>query len=183
MVVIGFVFNYFHQFLLFCWERGPWDFSHHHSRTGIQDRSFLTFLQTTAVRKIEDPVSVRVLQNVSDGVVVFVQLPSCVRPFVTLWTAACQASLSLTTCQSLPTFMSVELVMPSAQLILCRPLLLSSIFPRIKVFSNESAVCIRWPKYWGFSINRSNEYSGLISFRISLQSKGHLIVYLNKIST
>ena len=143
-------------------RKGPIGFSYHHSRTGIQDRSFLTFLQTTAVRKREDPVSIRVLQSVSDGVVG----PSCVQLFVTPWTAACQASLSLTISQSLPTFMSVELVMPSIQLILCRPLLLPSIFPRIRVFSNELAVRIRWPKYWGFSTSPSNEYSGLISFRI-----------------
>ena len=83
--------------------------------------------------------------------------------------AACQASLSVTISQSLLQLMLVELVMPSNHLILCRPLLLlSSIFPRIKVFSNESALCIKWPKDWSFrfSIGPSTEYSGLISFRI-----------------
>ena len=83
-------------------------------------------------------------------------------------TAACQASLSITNSRSLLKLMSIESVMPSNHLILCRPLLLPSIFPSIRVFSNESALCIRWPKYqsFSFSISPSNEYSGLISFRI-----------------
>ena len=98
-----------------------------------------------------------------------VQLLSRVRLFATLWTAACQASLSITNSQSLLKLMSTELVMPSSHLILCRPLLLlPSIFPSIRVFSNESALSIRWPKYWSFnfSISPSNEHSGLISFRM-----------------
>ena len=89
--------------------------------------------------------------------------------FETLWTAARQASLSLIISQSPPKLMSIESVMPSNCLILCRPLLLlTQIFPGIKVFLNESALCIRWPKYWSFSfsISPSDEYSGLISFRI-----------------
>ena len=89
--------------------------------------------------------------------------------FATPWTAARQASLSITNSQSLPKLMSTELVMPSNQLILCRPLLLlPSIFHSIRVFSNESALCIRWPKYWSFSFNisPSNEHPGLISFRM-----------------
>ena len=89
--------------------------------------------------------------------------------FVTSWTAACQASLSVTNSQSSPKPMSIELVMPSSHLILCCPLLLlPSVFPSIRVFSNESALHIRWPKYWSFSfsISPSNEYSGLISFRM-----------------
>ena len=101
--------------------------------------------------------------------VVFVWLLSRVRLFVTPWTAACQASLSFTISQNLFKLMSVESVMPSNHLILCRPLLfLPSIFPSIRVFSNESALHIRWPKYWSFSfsISPSKEYSGLISFRI-----------------
>ena len=88
---------------------------------------------------------------------------------MTPWTAACQASLSFTISQSLLKLMSIELVMPSNHLILCHPfLLLPSIFPSIRVFSNELALCIRWPKYWSlsFSISPSNEYSGLISLRI-----------------
>ena len=94
---------------------------------------------------------------------------SRVRLFETLWTAACQASLSITNSWSLLKFMFIELVMPSSHLILCRPLLLPpSIFPSIRVFSNESVLCIRWPKYWSFSfsISPSNEYLGLISFRM-----------------
>ena len=93
----------------------------------------------------------------------------CVQLFVTSWIAACQASLSSTTCWSLLKFMSTELVMPSNHCILCYPLLLlPSIFPSIKVFSKEQAVPSKWPKYWSFnfSISPSNEYSGLISFRI-----------------
>ena len=87
--------------------------------------------------------------------------------FMTPWTAACQASLSITNSWSLLKLMSIETLMPSNHLILCRPLLLLlSIFHSIRVFSNESVLCIRWPKYWSFSISPSNEYSGLISFRI-----------------
>ena len=87
--------------------------------------------------------------------------------FVTPWTAAHQASLSITNSQSSPKLMSIESVMPSSHLILCRPLLLlPSIFPRIRVLSNESALRIRWSKYWSFSFSPSSEYSGLISFRI-----------------
>ena len=93
-----------------------------------------------------------------------VQSLSCVRPFATPWTAALQASLSITNSRSLLKLMSTESVMPSNHLVLCYPLLLlPSIFPSIRVFSNESVLLIRWPKYWSFS---SNEYSGLISFRI-----------------
>ena len=96
-----------------------------------------------------------------------VQSLSCVQLFVTPWTAARQASLSITNSRSLPKLMSIELVMPSNHLILCRPLLLlPSNFPSTRVFSNESVICIRWPKYWSFSISTSNEYSGLISFRM-----------------
>ena len=94
---------------------------------------------------------------------------SHVRLFEIQWTAACQASLSFTISQSLLKFMSIESVMPSNHLVLCHPLLLlPSIFPKIRVFSNESALHIRWPKYWSFSfsISPSSEYSGLISFRV-----------------
>ena len=85
------------------------------------------------------------------------------------WTAPRQASLSSTNSQSLLKLMSIELVMPSNHLVICHPLLLlPSIFPRIRVFSNESVLCIRWPSYWTFSFNisPSNEYPGLISFRM-----------------
>ena len=94
---------------------------------------------------------------------------SHVRLFATPWTAAHQASLSITNSWSPPKPMSIESVMPSNHLILCRPfLLLPSIFPSIRVFSNESALCMKWPKYWSFSFNisPSNEYPGLISFRM-----------------
>ena len=94
---------------------------------------------------------------------------SYVQLFATPWTEAHQASLSITNSQSLLKLMSIKLVMPPNILILCRPLfLLPSIFPSIRIFSNESALLIRWPKYWSFSFSGSpsNEYSGLISFRI-----------------
>ena len=98
-----------------------------------------------------------------------VQLLSRVWFLVTPWTAACQASLSITNSRGLLKLMPIESVMPSNYLVLCHPLLLPpSIFPSIRVFSNESVLLIRWPKYWSFSfsISPSDEYSGLISFRI-----------------
>ena len=100
---------------------------------------------------------------------IYIQLLSRVQLLATPWTAAGQASLSITKSQSLLKLMSIDLVMPSNHLILCCPLLLPpSIFPSIRVFSNKSVLHIRWPKYWSFSfsISPSNEYSGLISFRI-----------------
>ena len=100
---------------------------------------------------------------------VSVQLLSHVQLFVTPWTAILQASLSITNSWSPPKPMSIESVMPSNHLILCHSLLLlPSIFPSIRVFPNESALHIRWPKYWSFSFNigPSNEYSGLVSFRM-----------------
>ena len=102
-----------------------------------------------------------------------VQLLSCIQLFVTPWTAECQASLSITNSQSLLKLMSIKSLIPSNHLCysLCNPLLLlPSIFPSIRVFSNESALHIRWPKYWSFSfsISAAKEYSGLIYFRIDL---------------
>ena len=97
------------------------------------------------------------------------QLLSHVQLFATPWTVAGQASLSITNSRSSLKLMSIASLMPSNHLILCRPLLLlPSIFPSIRVFSNESVLCIRWPKYWSFSfsISPSNDYSGLISFRM-----------------
>ena len=115
-----------------------------------------------------------------------VQSLSCVRFFVTPGTTAHEASLSITNSKSLLKLMSVELVMPSNHLILCPPLLLlPSISPSIRVFSNESALCIRWPKYWSFSFSiiPSNEHPGLISFRMDwldlLASKGLSRVFSN----
>ena len=116
-----------------------------------------------------------------------VQSLSHVQLFATPWTAARQASLSITNSQSLFKLMSIESVMPSNYLILCRPFfLLPSIFPSIRVFSNESALCIRWPKYWSFSFNisLSNEHPGLISplgwtGLISLQSNRLSRVFSN----
>ena len=100
-------------------------------------------------------------------VIVVVQLSRSVQLSGTQWTAACQASLSFTSTLSLLKFMPLESVMPSDHLILCCPLLLLfSVFPGIRVFSSESALCIRWPKDWSFSISPSNEYSGLISLRV-----------------
>ena len=115
-----------------------------------------------------------------------VQSFSRVQLFATPWTAVCQASLSITNSWSLPKLMSIELVMPSNHLILCRPLLLlPSIFPSIRGFSNESALCIRWPKYWSFSFNisPSNEHKDWSPLGwtgwISLQSKGLSRVFSN----
>ena len=98
-----------------------------------------------------------------------VQVLSCVRLFVTPWTAATQASLCITNSWSLLNFMSIKSVMPSNHLILCHPLLLPSVFPSIRVFSNGSVLLIRWPKYWSFSfyISPFNEHLGLISFRMN----------------
>ena len=110
-----------------------------------------------------------VLDYFSEDSIVIVQSLSCVQLFVTPWTAACHASLCFSISKSLLNLMSIESVTPSNHLILCHPLLLlPSIFPSIRVFSNELAFCIRWPRYWSFSlsISPSNEYSGLISFSI-----------------
>ena len=115
-----------------------------------------------------------------------VQLLSRVRFFATLWTAACQASLSITKSRTLLKLMSMDSVMPSNHLILCHPLLLPpSIFPSIRVFSSESIILIRWPKFWSFSFNisPSNEYSNWFSLGwtgwIALQSKGRSRVFSN----
>ena len=119
-----------------------------------------------------------------------VQSLNRVQLVATPWTAAHQAFLSFTVFQSLLKFMSIESVMPSNHLILCHPLLLlPSVFPNIRIFSNESALRIRWAKYWSFSFSSSpfNEYSRLISFRltglISLQSKGLSRVFSSTITS
>ena len=115
-----------------------------------------------------------------------VQSLSCVQLFATPWTAARQASLSITNSWSLPKPMSIELVMPSDHLIFCCPLLLlPSIFPSIRVFSNESALRMRWPKYWNFSfsISPSKEHPGLISFRmINKNNKYYYLVFKSSLS-
>ena len=103
----------------------------------------------------------------SSSVLSSVQSLSCVQLFVTSWTAAHQDTLSITNSWSLLNLMSTKLVMTSNHLIPSHPLLLPSVFPRIRVFSNESVLCIRWPKYWSFSISPSNEHPGLIFFRMS----------------
>ena len=106
---------------------------------------------------------------ISQFILSSVQSLSCVQLFMTPWTTARQASLSITNSQNLLKLMSIEPVMPSNHLIVCHPLLLlASIFPRIRVFSNESALCIKWPNYWSFSfsISPSDEHPGLISFRM-----------------
>ena len=111
----------------------------------------------------------------NNGIYIAVLIFSSVQPlihvwlFATQWTAACQTSLSIPSSQILLKLMSIQSVMPSNHLVLCHPLLLlPSIFPSIRVFSNESVLCIRWPKYWSlsFRVSPSDEYSGLISFRI-----------------
>ena len=113
---------------------------------------------------LESPCSEQITTSITS-----VQSLSRVQLFVTPLTAACQASLSITNSWRLLKLLSIESVMPSNHLILCHPLLLlSSTFPSIRVFSNESVLHIRWPKYWSFSfsISPSTEYSGLISFRM-----------------
>ena len=124
--------------------------------------------QNSWMRLSNETTILRHLQKLTWNGFSSVQSLSCARLFVTPWTAALQASLSITNFWNLLKLMSTGSVMPSNHhLILCCPLL-TSIFPSIRVFSNESALCIRWPKYWGFSFNisPSNEYSGLISFRM-----------------
>ena len=115
----------------------------------------------------EEDGSLGIANQGLEAFVVVVQLLSRVQLFATPWIAACQASLSFTISWSLLKLRAIESVMPSSHLILCHPLLfLPSIIPSIRVFSNESALLIMWSKYWSFSISLSQEYSGLISFRI-----------------
>jgi len=128
-----------------------------HFSISLMDHTVLSLLYTLSCLTVN-----------SLTVCVSVQSFSHVRLFVTPWTAAHQASLSITNSQSLLKLMSTEWVMPSNHLILCHPLLLLPSIFSSRVFSNESVLCIRWPKYWSFSlsIGPSNEYSGLISFRM-----------------
>ena len=119
-----------------------------------------------------------------DSFMLSVQSLSHVRMSATPWTAACQTSLPMTNSRSLLKLMSIESVMPSNHLILCRPLpLLPSIFPSIRVFSSESVLHIRWPKDWSFSfsLSASNEYSGLISFRIDSSTLAWKIPWMEEL--
>ena len=128
--------------------------------TNFQERNYIHHLQNTKQTLLNSLYSIQFSS---------VQSLSCVWLFVTPWITARQASLSITNSRSLPKSMSIESVMPSNHLILCCPLLLlPSIFSSIMVFSNESTLCIRWPKYWSFSFNigSSNEHSRLLSFRM-----------------
>ena len=132
-------------------------------------KSFLTEKETIYKTKRQSTDLEKIFANdVIDKGFSSVQSLSHVRLFVTPWTAVRQTSLSITNSGRLPKLMSIELVMPSNHLILCRPLLSPSIFPSIRVSSNELVLRIRWPKYWSFSISisPSNEYSGLIFFTI-----------------
>ena len=155
----------------------------------ISDRNMEKWKAPEIINLWVSIAGLEVISNVSTWIQCTVISSSVAQSRPTLcdpWTAARQASLSITNCQSLPKPMSIESVMPSNHLILCHPLLLlSSIFPSIRVFPNESALRIRWPKYWSFSfsISPSNEYSGLVSFRMDrldlLQSKGLSRVFSN----
>ena len=128
----------------------------------------LNFIQVTKFHFLSSSNTRLLIHSQLHHVNSSVQSLSCVQFFVTPWTAARQASLSFTTSLSLLKLMSIELVMPSNHLVLCHHLLLHSIILSIRVFSNESVIHIRWPKYrsFNFSISPSNEYSGWISFRI-----------------
>ena len=147
--------------------------------TTTENQSQLT--QPAAYRKRMSHVGMfPSLSLLEDWALSSVQSLSHVRLFATPQTAARQASLSITNSQSLLKLMSIESVMPFNHLILCHPLLLlPSIFPSIRVFSNESALCIRWPNYWSFSFNISpfNEHSGLISFRYSKVKQLYIYIY------
>ena len=142
----------------------------------IQDRCLIGWtgrisLQSKGLSRVFSNTTVELIKvlNQKTYMVSSVQSFSQVGLFVTLWTATHQASLSIPNTRNLLKFMSIELLMPSNHLTLCHPLLLlPSVFPSISVFSNESVLHIRWPKYWSFSfiISPSNEHSGLISFRM-----------------
>ena len=137
----------------------------HLFRIGVKNKTPKKHKQNGKCIKLEENTG----ENIFDLQFSSVQSLSHVQLFATPWTAACQASLSITNSRNLLKLMSFKSVMPSNHLILCHPLLFPpSIFPSIWVFSNKAALCIRWPKYWSFnfSINPSNEYSGLIFFRI-----------------
>ena len=142
-----------------------WVLGQHTHCVQIFTTSWLSFTRWHGMYLVRDQPSRKLMAVQFSSV----QLLSCVQLFASPWTAACQACLSITNSWSLLKLMSIESVMPSNHLIFCRHLLLPpSIFPSIRVFSNESVLCIRWPKDWSFSFNisPSNEYSGLISLRM-----------------
>ena len=140
------------------WIRKMWYRHETEHYSSLKRKEILT--HATMWMNLEDAV----LNKISS-----VQSLSFVQLFVTPWTAACPASLSIINSQSLLKYISIESVVPSNHLILCHSLLLlPSVLPSIRVFSNESVLCIRWPKYWSFSFSPSSEYSGLISFKDGL---------------
>ena len=158
-MVLGECFNHWEWYLLYICHR-------------CSLLSWVRFLLWPLSKEFLPEVAVEFCQKIFSTSIEMIQSPqslSCVQFFVTPWTAAHQASLSITNSWSLLKLMSTKLVMPSNHLILCHPLLLlTSIIPRIRVFSNESVLHIWWPKYWSFNFRISplTEYSGLISFRI-----------------
>ena len=147
----------------------PWTIAYQASQSmGFSRQEYWSRLSFPSPGDLPNPGIEPKSATLQAGAFSLIQSLSCVRLFATPWTAARQASLSITNSQSPPKPMSIESVMPSNHLIFCHPLLLlPSIFPSIRVFSNDSALHIRWPKYWSFSFNvsPSNEYSGLISCR------------------
>ena len=154
----------FHQ------KRGESVGCQHTHRTLYNDIFFHGMVQCVLAVSLHNSETARkhVSVNLGIGALFSTVQFSCVRIFVTPWTTAHQASLFIANSWNLLKLVSIESVMPSNYLILCCPLLLlPSIFASIRVFSNESVLCIRWPKYWSFSISPSNEYSGLISFRVN----------------
>jgi len=141
-----------------------WQESDDKPRQGVEKQRHYSANQVHTVKAVVFPM----VKNACESWTIkkAVQVLSCVRLFVTPWTVATQASLCITNSRSLLKFMSIKSVMPSNHLILCHPLLLPSVFPSIRVFSNGSVLLIRWPKYWSFSfsVSLSNEYSELIDF-------------------
>ena len=164
--------NQGHTFLVLMFLSSHIPFFSLHPRSPIKMCNGINVFMPTSITSVlqstDQGVTDELLQIFDSFIYQFslVQSLSCVRLFATAWSAASQASLSITNSQNLLKLMSIELVMPSNHLSLCCPFLLPSIFPSIRVFSNESVLCIRGPKYWSFSISPFHEYSGLISFRI-----------------
>ena len=151
-----------------CWDLDLLVFPQNNTQIPFQDEIQVTVSHTPTMKREAQCIG-RKLALISQSKMSSVQLLSHVQLFTTPWTTACQASLSITNSRSLLKLLSIESVMPPNHLILCHPFLfLPSIFPSIRVFSNESTLHMRWPKYWSFSFNisPSNEHPGLISFRM-----------------